>query len=296
MAGLVNLVPRYLPRYGMAPDWARAVRPLVLVYTAVAFVITLVFEASVEAQGGAYATGVLVLMSSAAVAVTLDAYRDRSRWGTLAFGAITLIFFYTTIVNVFERPDGIRISGFFITVMILISLISRVFRSTELRVTGVELDEVAQQFLRDLQDKPLCLIAHRRETDTFGEYQRKEREVREDSHLFASEPIVFLEIEVVDASVFVDVLRVKGLHLGHYRIWRVQSAAVPNAISAILLYVRDQTGHLPHIYFGWTEGNPLEYLLRFVVFGEGDVPIVTREVLRKAEPNPELRPRVHVSG
>jgi hypothetical protein len=296
MAGLLNLVPRYLPRYGMAPDWARAIRPLVLVYTAIAFIVTLIFQASVDAQGAAYATGVLVLMSSAAVAVTLSIYRQGSRSGTIAFGIITLVFFYTTIVNIIERPDGIHIAAFFITGMVATSLISRVFRSTELRVSGVELDDAAQQFINKMRSQSVRLIAHRRETGEILEYQQKEKKIREDNHLPLNAAVIFLEVQVVDASAFADVIRVKGIEVGGYSILQVQSTAIPNAIAALLLYIRDQTGSLPHIYFGWSEGNPIQYLLRFILFGEGDVPLVTREVLRKAESNPECRPRIHVSG
>ena len=127
MAGLLNLVPRYLPRYGMAPEWTRAVRPLVLVFAAIAFLITWIFDANVDQQSGAYATGVLVLMTSASVAVTLSAVRRRSRCGRIVgFGIVAVVFVYTTIVNIIERPDGVRIASLFILAIIIVSLSSRV--------------------------------------------------------------------------------------------------------------------------------------------------------------------------
>src|SRR5690349_14496669 len=140
LAGLLNLVPRYLPRYGMAPEWARASRPLVLVFTAVAVAVTVIFRADVDAQGGAYATGVLVLITSAAVAVTLSARRRHHRLQFLAFGVIAAIFVYTTALNIAERPDGVKIATFFIGAIIATSFASRIWRSTELRVEGVQLD------------------------------------------------------------------------------------------------------------------------------------------------------------
>ena len=147
MAGLLNLVPRYLPRYGMAPEWARATRPLVVIFTGITVLVTIIFDADVDAQGGAYATGVLVLMSSAALAVALTAWRQRRHW--IPFGLISLVFIYTTVVNIIERPEGIKIASFFILTIIVTSLVSRALRSTELRVHGFRPDEAASEFIAD---------------------------------------------------------------------------------------------------------------------------------------------------
>jgi hypothetical protein len=296
MAGLLSIVPRYLPRYGMAPNWARVTRPLVLVYTAIAFIVTIIFRANVEAQGGAYATGVLVLITSAAFAVTLSAHRHREKHATLVFGIITVLFVYTTIVNIIERPEGIKIAGCFIGGIILTSLISRVWRSTELRFERIEIDDVASQFIAEESQGAIRIIANRLNIGDALEYFSKEKEVREDNHIPANDPILFLEIRISDASEFADVIKVNGVQVGDYRILRAQSAAVPNAIAALLLHIRDQTGKIPHAYFGWVEGNPIQYLLRFILFGEGDIAVLTREVLRRAEKNPHRRPGVHVGG
>lgn len=295
MAGLLNIVPRYLPRYGMAPEWARATRPLVIVFITICFLVTIVFEANVDAQGGAYATGVLVLMSSAAVAVSLSARRRGSRW-TWAFALISLVFVYTTVTNVIERPDGIKIASLFIFGIIAASFVSRAMRTTEVRIGGIEFDEKAKEFIEEMSQGELRIVTNRKETGDVAEYRFKEHEKRVDNHIPSSDPIVFYEISLGDASEFKGKLKIYGVEVDGYRILRTSAPAVPNAIAALLLHLRDTTGKIPHVYFGWSEGNPIMYLIRYILFGEGDTAPVTREILRQAEPDPELRPSVHVGG
>jgi len=297
MAGLLNIVPRYLPRYGMAPDWARAVRPLVLVYIAIAIAITIIFGADVNAQAGAYATGVLAMMTSAGVAVTLAAWHGGSKRGAFAFGSVVFVFVYALVANVIQRPDGIIIASFFIAAILLTSLISRVLRTTELRTERIEMDEEAQRFIGEVANKShIHLVANQRQAGDEREYDLKKREQRGDNHIPAQEPILFLEVEVDDPSEFADVLEVRGVEVGGHRVLCIKSSTVPNAIAAFLLHLRDTTGKTPHCYFGWTEGNPIVYLFRYLLFGEGDTAPITHEVLREVEPAPERRPIIHVGG
>jgi len=292
MVGLLNLVPRYLPRYGMAPEWARTNRPLVLIFTGITFLVTVLFSADVTSQGGAYATGVLMLMGSAALAVTLAARRDRRPW--LAYLVLTIVFAYTTIVNIVDRPEGLKIAAIFIAGIVVTSLTSRVMRSTELRVHGIVADAAAQMFIREAAAAPVRIIANRPDLGDAAEYDHKLQEARDSHHLPLEERVLFVEVRPGDVSEFSGTLKVTGVEVGDHRVLRCVSAAVPNAIAALLLYCRDQTGKIPHAYFGWTEGNPVVYLLKFLALGEGDTAPVTREVLRQAEPKPTRRPRIHV--
>ncbi|HET6975174.1 MAG TPA: hypothetical protein VFI24_02540 [Pyrinomonadaceae bacterium] len=295
LAGLLNIVPRYLPRYGMAPEWARATRPLVVVFTLICFVVTILFKADVDAQGGAYATGVLALMTSAAIAVTLSARRhgERVQW---LFMLISLIFIYTTIVNIVEQPEGIKIALIFIVAIVASSLFSRVWRSTELRVERIELDDTAREFVRRAAKGTVRIITNRIDRGDALEYEAKEKEKRIDNHIPTGEPILFFEVTPGDASEFSGVLKVRGETVDQFQILRTESPAVPNAIAAFLLFLRNETGKLPHVYFGWSEGNPVSYLLKYIAFGEGDTAPVTHEVLRQAEKDPDQRPIVHVGG
>jgi hypothetical protein len=287
MAGLLNLVPRYLPGYGMAPRWAAAQRPLVLVFTAIAFAVTILFRADVDAQGAAYATGVLVLMSSASIAVTISLGRARSRW-VWVFVLITLAFFYITIQNVHERPSGLVVASFFIIAIIVTSITSRVLRATELRVRRVVLDRAANQILATaIRDGTLRIITHDplRGTDPES-YEAEVMTARRRHRLDADTPFVLLEVHPGDPSVFADELLVAGDTIGPYRRLRCEGAAIANAIAALALAVHDQYGCSIDLYMRWT---PIDSVLdavgegiQFLLWGGGDMArLVELEVRRE---------------
>jgi hypothetical protein len=186
-----------------------------------------------------------------------------------------------------------------------------VWRSTELRVARIELDPKARRFIDEAAAAgEIRIIANKRQTGDEREYRLKEKQQREDNHIPRADPVLFFEVDIGDASEFADVLTVRGVEVTGarmsgqirgqesytYRVLRARGSAVPNSIAAFLLYLRDTTGKRPHVYFSWSEGNPLLYLLRFILFGEGDTAPVTREVLRQAEPDPERRPAIHAGG
>lgn len=296
MAALLSLVPQYLPRYGMAPDWTRARRPLVLIVTGVSLVVTLAFQANVDSQAGAFATGLLVLISSATTAVTLATWH-KGLLTRILFSTITLAFFYSSIAIISKRPDGLQISIVFTIAILASSLISRALRSTELRINEVKFDEKAERLIERACRKhwgEVRLLAHKPDD---RDYADKAKTARRDHSIQHREgDFIFLEVTLQDASDFIDTsLEVTGHRENDFEILRCSSPTVPNAIAAVLLHVRDKTEKIPHVYFGWTEGHPLGYIFKYILFGEGETAPLTREILRSAEPDPEKRPQVHVS-
>ena len=281
MVGLLNLVPRYLPRYGMAPEWAKAHRPLVVIFTAVTFIVTMLFKADVTSQGGAYATGVLVLMGSAALAVTLADWREHRSWiGYLAaHGGVRLHHGGQHRRAARRREDRL--------------LVHRHDHRDVDDLAGDALDRAARPRRRAGRPgaalHPRGGVARRSgssptaptpdcPTSTSTSCARRASRIT-----CRGNAVLFLEVRPGDVSEFSGTLRVHGVDVAGHHVLRCVSAAIPNAIAALLLYIRDETGRVPHAYFGWTEGNPIAYLLKFLAFGEGDTAPVTREVLRQTE-------------
>ena len=211
----------------------------------------------------------------------------------MGFGIITGVFTYTTAANIVERPDGIKIAAVFIQGINVISLLSRVRRSFELHATRVHRDRQALEFMSSNLDGPITIIAHEPHRISAEAYRDKLKSAIEVSHLPLEHEALFLEVIVDDSSDFETELDVRGVIRHGYRILEVHGPVVPNTIASVLFHIR-ATGLMPHIYFRWTEGNPVMNLLRFLFLGEGEIAPVTREVLREAEPDVTKRPWVHV--
>jgi hypothetical protein len=183
----------------------------------------------------------------------------------------------------------------FIGTMIATSLISRAMRSTELRIRGVEMDEQATALLAEDEDQVIRLITPWTRPETKEALDQMDREVRYLHNLGAEERLYFFEIERRDVSELEDTLHAMGERIGKHSVLRARSPVIANAMAAMLIFLEKTTERIPHAYFKWTEGNPIGNLFRFMLLGEGDVAPIAHEVLRRAIPDVEHRPVIHVS-
>ena len=298
MAGLLNLVPQYLPRYGMAPEWARAIRPLVLLFTVINLLVTWIFDASVKAQSNAYATGVLVLITSACVATVIDRWRlregrwyERFSWG---YGLITAVFAYTTLDVVIAKPDGIKIAACFVAAILVTSLVSRVSRSRELRFEGFHIPDPESKLYWDTikHFDISVLVPHRPGRRSLAD---KEATIRREHRIPRDVTVVFVQVELADPSEFLQRPELTILeHEGRFVAKIRNAASIAHTLAALALEMA-KAGARPEVHFGWTDDSPVSGTLGFLLFGEGNVPWMVHELLRRAEVDPVKRPRVIVA-
>jgi hypothetical protein len=287
MAGLINLIPRYLPRFGMAPRWVSYRRPLVVALFVIAVVVTVVFNADVEAQAGAYATGVLVLMLSAGVAASLALWKESRRTVSMYFAIATAVFAFALIDNIIERPDGVIIASIFIAVVLVVSAISRYRRSTELRASDVTFaDEESERLWSELRGKKVSLASLRMNTPDAR--ARKAAELRR--YYAPSGTIAFIHVRLLDnRSEFIAPLQIHVMQEGNDFVIDVTGAI---AIANTIAYVSELIDPVS-IFLGLTRQNLMTQSLRFLLWGEGETGMLVYTILLKyweSTPEDDVRP------
>jgi hypothetical protein len=287
MAGLLHLIPRYLPRYGMAPMWASLSRPLILVLFVVNVVVTLVFSADVEAQSGAYATGVLVLILSAAVAATLALRRER-RWGLAIYaGIVSLVFAYTLAENCLGRPDGLIIGSIFTLLLMVASGLSRSIRSAEFRIPqGYFSDIESWRMGPELRGKKVQLVPIR--SSSPDARRKKKAEIAE--HYRVVGPFLFLHVNLLDnRSEFQSPLEVTLQKEGDDYIADVYGAT---AVANTIAFVSEAIDPIS-IFLGLTRRDLMGQAVRYLMFGEGETGLMVYKVLLRYwhwTPEEDVRP------
>jgi len=274
MAGLLHLVPRYLPRVGLAPEWVAYARPLVLMLFAIDVVVTVIFRANVEAQGGAYATGVLVLMLSAAVAASISLWKERSRALSIYCWGVVVVFGYTTVANIIERTDGIIIAGCFILIILTVSGVSRYWRAKEIRVGGHRFsDAESERLWNQLVDKKVNMVP----TGSLELQARSARSAQLREHYKIEGPLVFLHVRLLDnRSEFLSPLEITVTEeAGQYLVEASQAVAKANAVAYI-----SELLHPAAIYLGLSRQNLMRQSFRYFLLGEGETGLMVYTILQ----------------
>jgi hypothetical protein len=289
MAGLLHLIPRYLPRLGMAPHWVAYSRPLVLMLFAFNVFITLIFRGNVEAQGGAYATGVLVLMSSAAVAAAISLWKEHRLPLSLYCWLVTVVFAYTTGANVIERPDGIIIASCIIVFILTVSGVSRYIRSTELRVAGTTFaDQASKRLWESMIGRKVNLVPIR----SLDADARKERIQKIRANYKVHGPLAFLHVGLLDnRSEFLSPLEIKVTEeAGAYLVESSQAVAIANAVAYL-----SEALHPISILIGLSRQSLMRQSIRYFLLGEGETGLMVYAVLQKywaSTPEEDQRPLI----
>jgi hypothetical protein len=289
MAGLLHLIPRFLPRFGMAPRWAALARPLVLVLFVIDIVITLIFHADVEAQSGAYATGVLVLILSAAFAATLASRRE-GRWARAIYsGILCLVFAYTLGDNCLERPDGLIIGAIFTLLLMLASVMSRSLRSVELRISeGYFSDLESWELGPEVRGKKVHLVPMK---SSAPEARTKKREEIA-GHYKVRGPFLFVHVNLLDnRSEFSATLEGTIRKEGTDYVAEVYGAT---AIANALAFVSECIDPIS-VFIGLTRRELMSQALRYIFFGEGETGLMFYTILLRyweLTPEDDVRPLI----
>ncbi|APJ02667.1 APC family permease [Silvanigrella aquatica] len=283
MAGLLNIIPRYLPRFGMAPQWVALRRPLVVIITFISILILIAFKANINAQAGAYATGVLALILSAAIAVTLSLKKEnnfnpsgRLKLKILYFGFVSLVFAFTLGDNIKARPDGLIIACLFFILILLASAVSRWRRAFELRVESHNIVGGTSEVLwNQIKNKKVNLVPISSGDKKW--FKRKEEKIKK--YYKIDEPLAFLAVSLRDdRSEFKTplVIKVSRMFNNTNNFLIEVSGAV--AISNTVAYISEQIDPIA-IYLGLARKNAMEQAISYVLFGEGEIGILTYKVL-----------------
>lgn len=283
LAGLLNIIPRYLPRFGMAPQWVALRRPLVVLITLISILILVVFDANVNAQAGAYATGVLALILSASVAVMLSLYKENSlinkrkiNFKIIYFSIVSIVFAFTLLDNIKERPDGLIIAFLFFLMILIASAVSRWRRAFELRVESHNIiGEESLVLWEQIKNKKVNLIPISSADEKW--FKRKENKIKK--YYQCHEPLAFLVVSLRDdRSEFQSPLVIKVSRMvnnkNNYFIEVSGAVAIPNTVA----YISEQIDPIA-IYLGLARKNAMEQAIFYVLFGEGEIGILTYKVL-----------------